>query len=481
MGTASNAVLETVVALGQPATPSRRAFQAIARTVTSAADGDEALRTATATRPDLIIIDETVAPAKGLAFLREVRRAIPDSPVVVVSERPDVDEAIRFIRSGAQDYVSSPLDGRTLERVVAAAQARRPRRNPDRFFAPECPPGVPIVGHSDGIREALKTIRLVVESQCNPALIVGETGTGKELAARAVHALRGAPPETFVAVNCAALTANLLESELFGHVKGAFTGAECEKTGLFELAAGGSLFLDEISEMPLGLQAKLLRVLQEKQFRKVGGTKTIPCRAQILASSNRDLASEAIEGRFRKDIYYRLAVFPIRLPPLASPQRRDDIPLLADYFIETSSLPCRSKVKGLTPAARDGLLAHHWPGNVRELQNVTERAMIIEPSDRITPESLMIQGEAAPGGAERNLAVPENDFSLETAERLFITRALRETDGQRTRAAALLGITRATLHAKLKRYKITMPGGAGRTPPPSRQPNRSFDLQEAHV
>jgi len=481
MAVVSTPVLEAVVTLGRPAKPHGCPFRAIARTVASAADAGEALRAAKETQPDLIVIRETVAVAEGLAFLREIRRAIPNSPVVVVSARPDVDEAIRFIRGGARDYVVAPLDDGVLERVIEAAHAGRSRCDPGRFFAPECPPGVPMVGRSEGIREVLKTIRLVVESQCNPMMIVGETGTGKELAARAIHTLRGSPPETFVAVNCATLTANLLESELFGHVKGAFTGADGEKMGLFEMADGGSLFLDEISEMPLNLQAKLLRVLQEKQFRKVGGTKTIPCRALIIASSNRDLAAEAIEGRFRKDIYYRLAVFPIRLLPLASPRRRDDIRLLAEYFIETSSLPCRGKVKGLSPAARDRLVAHNWPGNVRELQNVVERAMIVEPSDVITPESLMMSGEAGPEGTETNFPIPENDFSLETAERLFIARALRKTDGQRTNAAALLGITRATLHAKLKRYKITVPDGSGRTTRSSPPPGRSAELTEARL
>ena len=481
MGTGPIPVLESVVTLGRPAKPHGCPLRAIARNVASAADSGEALRVATETRPDLIVIRETVAPAEGLAFLHLARRTIPHSPVVVMSARPDVDEAIEFIRGGARDYVSAPLDDSDLERVIKAARAGRYRCDPGRFFAPECPPGVPMVGRSEGIREALKTIRLVVESQCNPMMIFGETGTGKELAAQAIHTLRGAPSERFVAVNCATLTANLLESELFGHVKGAFTGADGEKKGLFEMAEGGSLFLDEISEMPLNLQAKLLRVLQEKQFRKVGGTKTIPCRALIIASSNRDLAAEASAGRFRKDVYYRLAVFPIRLPPLASPERRDDIPMLAEYFIETSSLPRRDKVNGLSPAARDRLLAHNWPGNVRELQNVIERAMIVEPSGQIAPESLMLPGESGPGDAGPNLPLPENDFSLETAERLFITRALRKTDGQRTSAAALLGITRATLHAKLKRYKIKIPNGSGPPTRSSPSPGRSAEPAEARL
>ncbi|MBE3123725.1 MAG: sigma 54-interacting transcriptional regulator [Planctomycetes bacterium] len=313
-----------------------------------------------------------------------------------------------------------------------------------------------IVGHSPGIRKALQTIRLVAASDLCPVLIIGETGTGKELAAQAVHVLRGGNPESFVAVNCAALTANLLESELFGHAKGAFTGADREKTGLFELAGDGTIFLDEISEMPMNLQAKLLRVVQEKKFRKVGGTKDITCRATIIASSNRQLAREAREGHFRPDLYYRLATFPIVLPPLGSEERRPDIPLLAEYFIETLGAD-RGTSQTLSPEAAEFLMNHNWPGNVRELRNVIERALIIERGPEITPASLMtdlVERSDTPPDA---LAAAAGDFSLETAERLFITRALQETGWQRTRAAALLGITRATLHAKLKRYKITFP------------------------
>jgi two-component system response regulator HydG len=332
-------------------------------------------------------------------------------------------------------------------------------RSRERFFAPECPPGVPIVGHSRALRETLQLVRLVAESDTSPILIVGGTGTGKELIAAAIHALRGGNADNFIAVNCAALTASLLESELFGHVKGAFTGADREKTGLFEVAGRGTLFLDEISEMPSGLQAKLLRVLQEKKFRKVGGTRDIPCEATIQTSSNRDLAKESRDGTFRPDLYYRLAVLPITLPPLRD--RPEDIPLLAEYFIETLGAAARVGPRTLSPDAIDTLLRHDWPGNVRELRNVIERALILERGPQITPAGLRMDVPAT--GATALTAPPtplptDGDLSLETAERLFITRALQETGWQRTRAAALLGITRATLHAKLKRYKIAFPG-----------------------
>jgi len=225
---------------------------------------------------------------------------------------------------------------------------------------------------------AIETLQLVSQSGCNPVLILGETGTGKELAARAVHAWRcdgenresGRDSRPFVAVNCAALTANLLESEMFGHVRGAFTGADRDKTGLFELAGDGTIFLDEISEMPLELQAKLLRVLQERTFRKVGGTKDIACNATVIASSNRDLLAEAHGGKFRKDLYYRLAVFPVTLPPLASDERRRDIAVLAEYFLRTSQIRNAAEITGFEASALETLESHDWPGNARELRNV---------------------------------------------------------------------------------------------------------------
>jgi DNA-binding NtrC family response regulator len=331
----------------------------------------------------------------------------------------------------------------------------------DEYVSSHCPENLLIVGKSPRFTDTLDQIRRVAQSRCNPVLIVGESGTGKELAARAVHAWRGGADENFVAVNCAGLTANLLESELFGHVRGAFTGADREKTGLFETAAGGTILLDEISEMPVELQAKLLRVIQERCFRKVGGTKDIPCQATILASSNRDLLAEVNESRFRKDLYYRLAVFPIELPALHTQGRRSDIPLLARFFLATSDIVADSPIKGFSPAAEQLLLSHDWPGKVRELRNVIDRAMILETTNRIQPESIRIDHpvEQDDGGAHAILNRAE-DFSLETAEREFIKRALNETGWQRTQAAGLLGITRATLHSKLKRYGITPPDQA---------------------
>ncbi|MCE5326321.1 MAG: sigma-54 dependent transcriptional regulator [Planctomycetaceae bacterium] len=328
------------------------------------------------------------------------------------------------------------------------------------FFSPSCPPSLPFVGRSPGICETLDTIKTIGASGLNPILIMGETGTGKEMLARAVHHWRGGEANDFVAVNCASLSETLLESELFGHVKGAFTSAERDKTGLFELAGSGTLFLDEISEIPITLQAKLLRVLQERCFRKVGGTREIPCQATVVATTNRSLTEEIDAGAFRRDLYYRLAVLPVIVPPLRSPERRSDIPLLAEYFLKHSPLTLQSRPSGISGEAFARLMAHPWPGNVRELKNVMDRAIILAREDQVTPASLRFDTHTPAPGIAAAAEAPREDFSLEAAEREFILRALKETGWQRNRAAVLLGITRTTLYAKLKRYDIKMPSGA---------------------
>lgn len=460
-------MLQAVVVVGRSAVGAlgtHAALSEVARKITPAEDAQQAIQAVRLVAPNLVIICETVAPTQAILLLTQLKQLAPQTPVVVLAENPSVDMAVRLTRAGAYDYLRSPLDRQSLRRLLQGMEMEQSlaQRNHGRFFHGQCPSGVLIAGQSAAMQRCLEMIRLVAESRCNPVLILGETGTGKELAAKAIHAWRCGDPDSFVAVNCAALTANLLESELFGHVRGAFTGADREKTGLFELAGAGSIFLDEISEMAPELQAKLLRVLQEKTFRKVGGTKDLQCNATIIASSNRNLLDEVAKGKFRQDLYYRLAVFPITIAPLRDIQRREDIPLLAQYFIETTSIPNRNKIQTLSKAAQDMLMTHNWPGNVRELRNVIDRAMILERGGEIGASSLVLDGHEHQPAPVRELpqAAKPVDFSLETAEREFIVRALKETGWQRTRAAALLGITRATLHAKLKRYDIRVPAGS---------------------
>jgi len=410
--------------------------------------------------PHLILID-TNTPHEHLCDLLRRGKKETFAPVVIIDHDASNTQAESLLGLGALDVISGKDDHPRLAEVV-----ERVRKNAcgqdetDRsFFAEECPSCVSIVGRSAATAKTLRMIRLVAGSSCNPVLIIGETGTGKELAARALHILRHGADKKFVAVNCATLTANLLESELFGHVKGSFTSAEREKTGLLELAGCGSIFLDEISEMPIELQAKLLRVLQEKTFRKVGGTKDIACKATIIASSNRNLIEEVEKGRFRRDLYYRLSICPIYLAPLRHEARRADILLLAECFIRNTEI-CpekKGKIKGLTKLAAEDLKKHHWPGNVRELKNVIERAVLLEASDKIGLANLIINPDDFHSTGASPALTAIKDFSLERAEKELVAKALDEAGWQKTRAAALLGITRATLYAKVKQYNIQEP------------------------
>jgi DNA-binding NtrC family response regulator len=432
----------------------------LAHEVFVADDMAEAYDIVNTVTPDMLIFDETASPAHIREFLDATDNEPGRFPIIAVASSngaPFSEQEYR--RAGVTaclfgDDAHNKLNEVATE-VTASRQAERPTASDADYFVDEAAASVGMVGRSKAVRKAVDMIKVIARSHCNPVLVVGETGTGKEVAARAIHALRH-PDEPFVAVNCAALTANLLESELLGHVKGAFTGADRDKVGLLELAGKGSIFLDEVSEMPIELQAKLLRVLQEKTFRRVGGIKDITCRATIIVSSNRQLKKEVEEKRFRQDLFYRLNICPISLGPLRSPERRQDIKLLAEYFLQTSSIcgPTQTRARTITKLALEVLHKHHWPGNVRELRNVIERAVLLEPTDTIGLSSIMIdpaEPEATGGGLFSGRI---RDFSLEKAERELIARALHETGWQKTQAAAMLGITRATLYAKVKQYNI---------------------------
>ena len=393
--------------------------------------------------PDLILFDHHFEPACVQEFFNAADKNSINAPIIVVA---------RAYLNGRQDDSRPEEFAKEIKSKLCNTDAKE---DTSRHFADDFAVSIGMVGCSKATVETLKMIKLVATSRCNPILIVGETGTGKELAARAIHILRH-PNQEFVAVNCAALTASLLESELFGHVKGAFTGADREKTGLLEVAGAGTLFLDEISEMPLDLQAKLLRVLQEKTFRKVGGIKNIDCNATIMVSSNRNLQQEVQANRFRRDLYYRLNISPITIWPLSSPERKDDIELLAEYFLKTSTIcpeKC-NKIISLTKFAAEALQNYDWPGNVRELHNVIERAILLETTDKIGLNSIVLDPPECGKLSEGPTVSRLDSVSLAKAERELISSALEETNWQKTKAAALLGITRATLYAKVKQYNI---------------------------
>ncbi|MHC4291139.1 MAG: sigma 54-interacting transcriptional regulator [Planctomycetota bacterium] len=409
------------------------------------------------TEPDLILFDAGNSHDTVHLSLDIFRKKEINAPVVVICPKEHTDHVNKLLDTGAFDVIHDYGDigrmGQIIDRLKNSEISTE-----SEFFLEDCPPSIPIVGKSPGMQKTLRMIRIVASSACNPVLIIGKTGTGKEMAAEAVHTIRHGSDQKFVAINCAALTANLLESELFGHVKGSFTSADREKTGLLELAQEGTVFLDEISEMPMDLQAKLLRVLQEKTFRKVGGTEEITCNATIIASSNRNLLEEAQKGRFRQDLYYRLCICPIQLSSLNSSDRREDILLLTEYFLQNSVI-CpekKDKIKGLTKLATEKLTRHHWAGNVRELRNVIERAILLEQSDRIGSTNIILHNDCFDLDDTSCSFTPaaEKDFSLERAEKELIAKALDESGWQKTRAAALLGITRTTLYAKVKQYNI---------------------------
>jgi DNA-binding NtrC family response regulator len=445
--------------------------QKYGREVFGADDLADALEIVKTFNPDLILFDQWLGTDKIhelILHTSDINNKKLDEhnvkgknnvPIVVVGRDDENAELSKFVEVGAFGYLSTKEDYNQLGHIITKIKSRSKSlgtgKKPSSFFHDDLAHSVSMAGNSEAFLNTLNMIKRVAASMCDPVLVVGETGTGKELVAKAIHILRN-PNEQFVAVNCAALTANLLESELFGHVKGAFTGADREKIGLLELAGSGTVLLDEISEMPMDLQAKLLRVLQEKSFRKVGGVKNITCNATIVASSNRNLINEVQANRFRRDLYYRLSICPIMIAPLRSKMRRRDIRLLAEYFLKTSTI-CpdkQGKITSFTELAVEALEKHDWPGNVRELRNVIERAILLETTEKIGLSGIIFEPTEWSGLTENKSQEVIKDFSLAKAECELISRALQKTGWQKTRAAALLGITRATLYAKVKQYNI---------------------------
>jgi two-component system response regulator FlrC len=397
---------------------------------------------------DVVLTDLRLPDGEGTDLLRHVRAHDPEVEVVLITAYGTVQSAVEAMKLGAADYLTKPLaDPDALRRTLRGAIDRaRARRDEGRLRSE-------IVGDaaadlltfaSPGMAEAVRLAEAVAPTGAT-VLILGESGTGKEVLARFLHRLHPGPTRPFVAVNCAAIPEALLESELFGHERGAFTGAVERRVGRFEQAIGGTLFLDEIGDLRPDLQAKLLRVLQERTFERVGGTRPIATDARVLAATNRDLQGDVRSGRFRDDLYYRLAVFPIRLPPLR--ERRDDLLPLAELFLRRSAAAYRRPARRFEPEARDRLLAHGWPGNVRELQNVVERAVILEPGEAIRSAAIRFADGPSASVASGGEGV------LERLERDAIQRVLEQVDGNRRRAARVLGISLRTLQYRLKGYQ----------------------------
>jgi len=421
--------------------------------VTAAANGEEALQLIERRHYHLIISDLKMPGMSGVDLLERVKQEDPETAVILLTAFGTVEGAVEAMRKGAAHYLLKPLANpdelrlavrRVLEERRIADEATTLRQATEAVF----PFGEIIAGDSQ-MQGALDLARTVAPTD-STALITGETGTGKELIARAIHHWSGRSSQAFVAVNCAALAESLLESELFGHEKGAFTGAVAQRRGRFELAHGGTLFLDEVGEMSPALQAKLLRVLQDGTLERVGGTKTVTVDVRVIAATNRDLAQMLVEKSFREDLYYRLSVFPIALPPLR--ERPADILPLAEHILRQVSRRLGKRVAGFSEEARQLLQEYPWPGNIRELQNVVERAAILCQADRIEPAHLNLS-------APSHIAAADEPRTLRDLEREAIVQALAACGGNRREAAKQLGIGLRTLYARLKEYGISTEHG----------------------
>ncbi|OGG46901.1 MAG: hypothetical protein A3F84_01120 [Candidatus Handelsmanbacteria bacterium RIFCSPLOWO2_12_FULL_64_10] len=424
--------------------------------VFAVAGGAEGLETLRREVVDIVVTDLMMPGMDGFEVLREARRAWPGVEVIMVTAYGDVEGAVRAMREGAFDFFTKPVRLRelnaSLERTVRFHALRREkdryRERLDRLDAEERRRyGLSaIIGEGTAIRAVKGLIEQVCQTDATTVLVCGETGTGKEMVARAVHHGSGRAGGAFVAVDCSTVPEPLFESEFYGHVKGAFTGAQEAHRGYFEQASGGTLFLDEVGDMRPEMQARLLRTLEERRVRRVGGAEETPVDVRVVAATNKDLPGAISEGRFREDLYYRLNAFTIRVPPLR--ERPEDILPLARHFLDRYRREMRRGVAGFTPEAEALLRPHPFPGNVRELRNTVERAVILCRGDRVTPDDLLFESPrpAPPEGTD--------SLNIEEAERRLIREALRRSGGNQVQAARLLGISRDALRRRMESYQI---------------------------
>ena len=434
-----------------------------------AGDAEQALGMLETLRPDVVFSDVRLPGMSGIELLRRLREFDPALPVVIMTAYGTIEGAVEAVKLGAFDYIKKPVDLEELKLLAERARENSQLRQELSYYRRRAAREVPfaeVIGESPGIKAVLEQARQIAAlDETPPVLITGETGTGKGLVARTIHASSPRATRPFIEVNCTALPATLMEAELFGHERGAFTDAKETKLGLFEAAEGGFLFLDEVGDIELSLQGKLLKAVEERTVRRVGGIRDRKIDVRILAATNRDLEREAERERFRRDLYFRLAVILLHLPPLR--ERGDDILYLANHYLARFRAKYGKEVSRLDPRARELLLGYPWPGNVRELSHVIERAVLwsrgpvldVEhlslstPAGVEVPESPSVApGPAQPAGGAASLSPPGMD--LEQWERSIIVQALRESDGNQTRAAQRLGISRDTLRYRLKKHGI---------------------------
>jgi DNA-binding NtrC family response regulator len=408
--------------------------------VTTAQSGEQALRAAREKPFDLVLTDYKMAGMDGLTLLNELLKLDPSIIVVMMTAHGSVESVKEALRSGAFDYLEKPIDRDQLLKAVQDALGRLNRIDDE------------IIGQSEEM-ERVKKMILKVAGSSSTVMIRGDSGVGKERVARAIHKASPRAGEVFQAVNCAAINENLIESELFGHEKGSFTGAHAQKKGQFETADQGTLFLDEIGDLNISMQAKLLRALQEREIMRVGGTRPIKVDVRVIAATNRDLEAMVKEGRFREDLYYRLNIIPIVIPPLRN--RRDDIPPLVDFFLAKHSGTSHRKITGLTPGARNLIMSYSWPGNVRQLESAIERAILLCEGSEIEVEDLPVEiRQEGTSAAAFNFKLPPEGISFDEVERSLITQAMEQTNWNITRAAKLLGLSFRTLQYRLEKFGI---------------------------
>ena len=423
--------------------------------IIEADDGSTAIEKVKEKAFDLILMDIRMIKVSGLEALKEIKIFNPAIPIIIMTAYSSGETAVEALKKGAYDYLTKPLDFDVLRHTMERAMDHTHLKEENRLLRESLGSHFDlrnIIGQSPAMVRLLETVAQVASSEAT-VLITGESGTGKEMIAGALHFNSPRKAGPFVKINCAAITETLLESELFGHEKGAFTGAHRKKEGRFRQAHGGSLFLDEISEMSLAMQVKLLRVLQERELTRVGGEEVIKVDVRLIAATNKDLMQEIEEGRFREDLYYRLNVVNLTMPPLR--EKKEDIPLLAQHFKELFAVKNHKIIKGFTPQAMDRLMKYDWPGNVRELMNAVERGVVLSGSEYLDENDLpMITKYGEP---EEKRSAQDNipaDLPLDEVEKATILKTLESADGNKSEAARRLGITRKTLHKKLKKYGV---------------------------